>query len=143
MRPHPLLRTSLIAALLLVAAGTAAQTMPYPPAATARIASVEVSAAARSVQIHTEEAERIAGAYKMSNGWHLKVLTSDRHIDATIDKQRPIRLAAVGPYKFVSADGNVTMDFNQGRDGDDMRMSYVPDLRLGQRVVLESRLAQR
>lgn len=143
MRPLSLLRASLIASLLLAAASAAAQTMPYPPASSARIASVEVSAPARSVQIRTEEAERISGAYQMSNGWRLRVLTSDRHIDATIDKQRPIRLAAVGPYKFVSADGNVTMDFNQGSNGDDMRMSYVPDLRLGQRVVLESRLAQR
>lgn len=143
MRPLSLLRASLIASLLLAAASAAAQNMPYPRANTVPIASVQVSAPARTVQVRAEEAERITGSYKMSNGWRLKVHTSDRHIDATIDKERPIRLVAVGPYQFASRDGNVTMDFNQGKDGDDMRMSYVPDLLLGQRVVLESTLAQR
>lgn len=143
MRSPVLLPASLIASLLLPSAGAAAQTMPYPPADTAPIASVQVSAPAKSVRIRTDEAERISGAYEMSNGWHLRVLTSARYIDAIIDKEKPIRLAAVAPYRFVSGDGNVTMDFNRGSSGDDMRMSYVPDLRLGQRVVLESTLAQR
>lgn len=131
------------ASLLLLATGADAQTMPYPPADTAPIASVQVSAAGTGTRIRPREAEKISGGYDMSNGWYLRVFTSSRYIDAIIDDRQPIRLLAVAPYRFVSGDGNVTMDFNRGQDGEDMRMSYVPDLRLGQRVVLESRLAQR
>lgn len=139
MRPLFLLSAS----LLLAAGSTAAQTMPYPPADTAPIQSVQVSAAAKSVRIRPDEARQISGGFDMSNGWYLRVLTSARHIDAIIDDQPAIRLVRVAPYRFVSGDRNVTMDFNRGRDGEDMRMTYVPDLRLGQRVVLESRMAQR
>lgn len=35
------------------------------------------------------------------------------------------------------------MEFNRGVAGEEMRMTYVPDLRLGQRVVVDSALAQR
>lgn len=139
MRLHILLSAS----LLLSATGVDAQTMSYPPADTAPIASVQVSAPGKTSRIRAAEAEKISGGYDMSNGWYLRVITSSRYIDATIDRQKPIRLAAVAPYRFVSGDGNVTMDFNRGADGEDMRMTYVPDLRLGQRVVLESRLARR
>lgn len=133
----------LAASLLLSATGADAQTMPYPPADTAPIASVQVTAPVKSVRIRADDAKKISGHYAMSNGWYLRVLTSARHIDAIIDEQQPIRLVAVAPYRFVSGDGNVTMDFNRGSDGEDMRMTYVPDLRLGQRVVLDSRMAQR
>lgn len=133
----------LLSASLLLAGGAAAQTMPYPPADTAPIASVQVTAPVKSVRIRAAEAEKISGGYDMSNGWYLRIRPASRSIEAIIDDQPPLRLAAVAPYRFVSGDGNVTMDFNRGPDGEDMRMTYVPDLRLGQRVVLESRLAQR
>lgn len=133
----------LFCASLLLAGGAGAQTMPYPPADTAPIQSVQVSAAGKGVRIRPAEAERISGGFDMSNGWYLRVFTSAHHIDAVIDDRPAIRLVAVAPYRFVSGDGNVTMDFNRGKDGEDMRMTYVPDLRLGLRVVLESRLAQR
>lgn len=133
----------LLSASVLLAGGATAQTMPYPPADTARIASVQVTAPVKSVRVRAAEAEKISGGYDMSNGWYLRVRPASRSIEAIIDDQPPITLVAVAPYRFVSGDGNVTMDFNRGRDGEDMRMSYVPDLRLGQRVVLESRLAQR
>lgn len=133
----------LAASLLLSATGADAQTMTYPPADTAPIASVQVRAPTNAARIRVAEAENISGAYEMSNGWYLRVITSAHYIDAIIDDEKPIRLAAIAPYRFVSGDGNITMDFHRGADGADMRMSYVPDLRLGQRVVLESRLAQR
>lgn len=139
MRYHTLFAAS----LLLSATGADAQTMPYPPADTAPIASVQVSAPGKIARIRSVEAQKIVGAYALSNGWYMRVIPSRRYIDATIDDQKPIRLVAVAPYRFVSGDGNVTMEFNRGDDGEDMRMSYVPDLRLGQRVVLESRLARR
>lgn len=131
------------AAMLLLAGSATAQTMPYPPADTAPITSVQVTAPVKSVRVRAAEAEKISGGFEMSNGWYLRVRPAARHIDAIIDDQPALRLAAVAPYRFVSGDGNVTMDFNRGSDGEDMRMTYVPDLRLGQRVVLESRMAQR
>lgn len=139
MRPHILFPAS----LLLLATGAAAQTMPYPPSDTAPVTSVQVSAPGKAARIRPAEARQIVGAYDMSNGWYLRVTPSSRYIEAEIDSQPPIRLVAAAPYRFVSGDGNVTMEFNRGDSGEDMRMSYVPDLRLGQRVVIDSRLAQR
>lgn len=139
MRPLSLLP----ATLLLFATGAGAQTMPYPPPQAAPIASVQVTAPPKTVRIRSHEAQKIGGAYDLSNGWYLRVRTAARHIDAVIDDQPPIRLVAISPYRFASGDGNVTMHFNRGESGDDMVMSYVPDLRLGQRVVLGSTLAQR
>lgn len=139
MRAHFLL----LPASLLLAAGSQAQTLPYPPADTAPITSVQVSARAMPERIKAHQKQQIAGAYEMSNGWYLRVQAGSRHIDTSIDREHPLRLVAVAPYKFVSGDGNVTMQFNLGSSGDDMEMSYVPSGRLAQRVVLSSRLAQR
>jgi len=115
------------ASLLVFAAGAGAQTQPYPPPDTAPISTVTVTAApAKPIRLRTEEVKRIAGAYDMENGWHLKVDARPQYIDATIDKEKPMRLRAVSKNKFVSGDGNVTMEFNQDT-GDDMKLSYVPD----------------
>jgi hypothetical protein len=131
------------ASLLLLATGAGAQNLTYPPADTAPITSVEVTAPAKIQRIKHHQAEKIGGAYEMSNGWNLRVQTTSRYIDAIIDDQPPLRLVPVAPYRFVSGDGNVTMDFNRGSGGDDMEMSYVPDLRFAQRVVLSTRIAAR
>lgn len=79
----------------------------------------------------------------MSNGWSLKVRPATRYIDATIDTEKPLRLAAVSPDKFISGDGNVTMEFNLGEAGDEMRLSYVPAAGLAQVVVRSVPMAQR
>lgn len=137
------MRHSLLAfpvSLLLLASHAGAQTQNYPPPDTAPVSTVQVTA---PFQLSDEEAEKISGAYAMSNGWRLQVAQTTRGIEARIDRQRPIRLIAVTPDKFVSRDGNVTMDFNRGPDGDDMQMSYVPDQRLAVRVVIGATLAQR
>ena len=139
MRPHSLL----LPASLLLASSALAQNQPYPPPEAA-ISTVQVSAPIKPVIVMADEADQIKGHYKMSNGWRLNVETSTRHIDAAIDRQKPMRLVAVAPYKFVSRDGNVTMDFNLGAWGDEMVMSYVPGPRLA-RIYLSSSpaLAQR
>ncbi len=139
MRPSYLI---LPASLLLVST-VGAQNTPYPPADSAPITSVEVTAPAKVQRIKSHEAEKIAGTYEMSNGWFLRVQTASRYIDAVIDKQPPLRLLPVAPYRFASGDGNVTMDFDRGSTGDDMEMSYVPEGRFAQRIVISSRLAQR
>ena len=138
MRPLSLL---LPVSLALLASSTLAQTQPYPQ--TAPLSTVQVTAPAKTVWIDRDQARELAGSYEMSNGWYLKVRPASRHIDAAIDDQQPMRLASVGNHRFVSADGNVTMEFNRGEAGDEMLMSYRPDPRLAQVVVITSRLAQR
>jgi hypothetical protein len=140
MRPLALL---LPATLLLPASSALAQTTPYPPPDTAAISTVQVTAPARTMRIRPEQAEKIGGTYAMSNGWYLKVRTAARYIDATIDNERPIRLAAVSPYHFSSGDGKVRMEFNRGENGDDMLMSYIPAPGLAQVVVSSAPIATR
>ena len=144
MRPLSCLQSSLFcASLCLLASSAPAQTIPYPQAAAEPMSTVQVSAPVKAMLIFPHQAEQLAATYAMSNGWRLKVRTGSRHIYATIDSEEPMRLYAVAPYKFASADGNVNMEFNRGAEGQDMLMSYVPDQRLGQVVVISSTLAQR
>ena len=141
MRPLSLL---LSASLLVLSASASARTMPYPDADTPSPGStVQVSAPAAAF-VPDGVAEQIRATYALSNGWRLKVDTvTRRFIEARIDNQRMMRLHAVSKDRFVSRNGNVTMQFNQGEFGDDMTLSYVPDARLAQVVVISSRLAQR
>ncbi|WP_313034505.1 hypothetical protein [Massilia alkalitolerans] len=130
-------------ALLLPAAGAGAQAMAYPPPDTAPISWVQVTAPSTATRIQPREARQISGAYEMSNGWYLRVQSGRRYIDTIIDDQPALRLIPVAPYRFVSGDGNVSMQFNRGGLGDEMEMSYRPNRRLAQRVVISSRLAPR
>ena len=114
------------ASLLVLAAGAGAQTQPYPLPDTAPVSSVTVTAPAKRVRLMPDEVKQIAGTYDMANGWRLEVRGKPTYIDATIDTEKPMRLKAVSRNKFVSGDGNVIMEFNQG-GADDMKMSYVPD----------------
>jgi hypothetical protein len=127
MRPLSLL---ISASLLALAAGAGAQTQTqtqtYPLADTAPISTVTVTGQAKAARLRPDEVRQIAGNYDMANGWHMEVRGKPEYIDATIDTEKPMRLKAVSKNKFVSGDGNVTMEFNQG-SGDDMRLSYVPD----------------
>lgn len=143
MRSLLLLSTSLLPASLLLAAGTLAQTMPYPHPDAGAVSSVTVKAPVKTVLVRPDQAQIIAGSYDMSNGWRLKVRTAPRHIDASIDREPPMRLYAVAPYRFATADGKVDMEFNRGPMGEDMLMRYIPDQRLGQVVVISSAVARR
>lgn len=140
MRPLSLL---LPASLLMAVSSALAQTLPYPQTAPAPIATVQVTAPLKTVWLRDDHARQIAGHYAMSNGWQMKVRPSSRFIDASIDNQKPMRLFHVATDKFVSSDGNVTMEFNLGDAGEEMLMSYVPDPRLARVVVISSTLAQR
>jgi len=140
------MRTSSVflpATLFLLASTSGAQTMPYPQDDTAPVTTVVVSAAVTSYLIRQNQLPQIAGIYEMTNGWRIKVHPRSRTIDTRIDQQKPMRLLAVSPYKFVSGDGRVTMEFNRGDVGDDMIMTYVPDPRLADMIVISSSLAQR
>ncbi len=140
MRPLSLL---LPASLLVLASATGAQSLPYPPPDIAPLSSVQVKAPAPGVLLRAEQGREITGSYAMSNGWYLKVRPARRFIDATIDNEKPMRLIAVSADKFVSGDGNVTMEFNLGDSGNEMMMRYVPDPRLATVIVVSTLTAQR
>lgn len=140
MRP---LSLALAGSLLLLVADAAAQNRQYPVTTDTPMSSVAVSAPARSFRLYQEHLDAVRGVYALSNGWRLKVDTAAGGIDARIDGRPRMRLVAVSPDRYVSRDGNVTMEFNRGDTGDDMLMSYVPDPRLAQVVVVRATLAQR
>ena len=131
------------ACLVLSAANAGAQSSHYPLNESESMSTVQVTAPTQTYQIRDDEVEWISGAYAMSNGWRMKVEPAQDGIVARIDKQRPIRLVALSPDRFVSRDGNVSMEFNRGAQGDEMLMSYVPDPRLAQVIVVKATLAQR
>ena len=139
----PTLSVLLPASLLLLGSSALAQTSAYPQPDTSGLSTVQVRAPVRTLWLRDAQAREIAGHYALSNGWQLKVRPSARHIDATIDNEKPMRLLHVSEDVFVSADGNVAMRFNQGEAGDEMTMRYVPDQRLAQAVVISSRMALR
>jgi hypothetical protein len=130
-------------ASLLLASTAGAQTVHYPLTEPAPESTVQVPAPAPEFYAWTDELEAVSGKYAMSNGWRLKVEPSSNGIFASIDKQRPMRLIAQSPDRFVSRDGNVEMVFNRGEAGDQMVMSYVPDPRVAQVIVVRATLAQR
>jgi len=137
------MRHSLLAfpmSLLLMTSYAYSQAQNYPPPETSPISSVQVTAPFR---LSDEQAEQIGGVYAMANGWRLQVEHTTRGMEARIDNRHPIRLIAITADKFVSRDGNITMDFNRGEDRDGMEMSYVPDQRLAIRYVVTATLAQR
>jgi hypothetical protein len=135
----------MLPATLLLAASAGAQTQDQPSTAPEAGSRVQVTAPAQPYKFYGYEAESISGAYAMSNGWHLKVDPSREGIVAQIDKRHPIKLAAVAPDRYASGDGNIAMEFNRGDYGDQMLMSYVPDPRTAQVVVVgaTATLAQR
>lgn len=140
MRPLYLLPAS----LLLLASSALAQTLPYPKAAAEPISTVEVTAPVKTLPIFSDQAEQLHATYAMSNGWRLKVKPTNRYISAVIDNEKPIRLVQIERDKFVSGDGKVSMQFNQGEWGDDMTMSYVPGNDLSQVITVSTtRMAQR
>jgi hypothetical protein len=140
MRP---LFLALPASLLLLASTAGAQTVHYPLTEPAPESTVQVPAPPAAFYPWTDELEAVSGKYAMSNGWRLQVEPASQGIVARIDKQHPVRLVALSPNKFVSRDGNVAMEFNRGEAGDQMLMSYVPDPRVAEVIVVTATLAQR
>jgi len=137
------MRPLLLLPSLLLSTAALAQDLPYPQAESPALSSVRVNAPFKTVWLSDEHARELAGHYEMSNGWDLKVRTAARFIDATIDRREPMRLFHVEQDRFVSSDGSVAMRFNQGDNGDEMTMRYLPDPRLAQVVEISARMAQR
>jgi hypothetical protein len=128
-----------IPALLVLASGTQAQTLqPGEP-----IAVVQVKPADGPYRLRNEQAQQIAGMYEMSNGSSVEIRPDMRHVDVVIDRNRPMRLLAMSSRKFVSGDGNVTLEFSRGNDDNDMTLRYVPGTGLAEVVLTSASFAQR
>ena len=140
MRPSPLL---LFPALLMLASGTHAQALQAIEPDPTAIAVVEVKPVDGPYRLRNEQARQIAGMYEMSNGWSIDVRPDMRHADVVINHDRPLRLLAISSRKFVSGDGNMTMEFSRGNDDNDMTLRYVPDRGLAEVVVTSASFAQR
>jgi hypothetical protein len=128
---------------LMSAANVSAQMQLTPTSESRSDTRVEVTAPEKPFRFLEYEAEWISGGYKLSNGWDMKVAPSSTGIVARIDKRHPIRLIAVSRDKYVSSDGSMSMEFNQGLQSDEMMMSYVPDQRTAQVIIATATMAQR
>jgi hypothetical protein len=140
MRPSSLLY---FPALLMLASGTHAQALQPIGPGPASIAVVGVKPVDGPYRLRNEQARQIAGMYEMSNGWSIDVRPDMRHVDVVINQSRPLRLLAITSRKFVSGDGNVTMEFSRGNDDNDMTLRYVPDKGLAEVVLTSASFAQR
>jgi hypothetical protein len=140
MRP---LYLAIPVSLLLVASNAHAQSTNYPVTNEEAISTVQVTAPPHAVRVSDYQTRTVSGAYALSNGWRLHVRPALNGVVAAIDDQKPMRLIALSPDKYVSRDGNVAMEFNRGPDGDDMIMSYVPNDGLAQVVVVTATVASR
>jgi hypothetical protein len=129
--------------LLLVASHATAQSQDYPFTEDSPVSTVHVTAPVRGVFVTPDQTDQVKGLYEMSNGWRLHVRPASRGIVARIDDERPMRLIALSADRYVTADGNVAMEFNKGDFGDEMTMSYVPSSRLAERIVIRSTVAAR
>ena len=136
MRPLSLL---FFPTLLMLAPATHAQALqPTEPVAVVQVRPVD-----GPYRLRNEQARQIAGMYEMSNGWSIDVRPDMRHVDVVINRNRPLRLLAISSRKFVSGDGNMTMEFSRGNDDNDMTLRYVPGTGLAEVVVTSASFAQR
>jgi hypothetical protein len=122
--------TAIPLSLLLVSPFAGAQSHDYPLTDESVISTVQVRPTLKPFPITEQQTEAIKGDYALTNGWHLRVKSSYKGIIAQVDQQRPMNLVAVSEDRFVTRDGNVAMEFNQGGLGEDMTMSYVPTSRV-------------
>jgi hypothetical protein len=126
MRPVSMILST---SLLLLASGASAQTQYYLSTESGVTSQVQVVAPAQPFSFRADDADAVGGAYSMSNGWRLQVGSAPEGIVAQINQRYPISLTAVSRDKYITSDGHIWMEFNRGKDGDQMLMSYIPDAR--------------
>lgn len=130
--------------VLAAACGARAQGLPVAPGEPGVLPEIRVVAAMPHYRLKLNEARAVRGSYKMSNGWTFDVKQPDwRRLFVQINQGRAVEVIPISPDKFVSADGNMAMEFNLGTAADEMVLRYVPDAASAQVVVLTATLAQR
>lgn len=140
------MRTSsvLLSSLVLFAAseGAFAQTLPAAPGDTV-LPEIRVVSAMPQYPLKLAQARKVRGLYELSNGWTLDVTPDWHKVYANINGRGKVEMLPISPDKFISADGNVAMEFNLGVNENDMVMRYRPDALASQVIVARATLAQR
>lgn len=140
------MRTSsvLLSSLVLFAAseGALAQALPAAPGDTV-LPEIRVVSAMPQYPLKLAQARKVRGLYELSNGWTLDVTPDWHKVYANINGRGKVEMLPISPDKFISADGNVAMEFNLGVNEDDMVMRYRPDALASQVIVARATLAQR
>jgi hypothetical protein len=147
-RWEPVMRTSSVLkslsslAVLAAACGAGAQALPAAPGQGV-LPEIQVVAAMPQYPIKVAQARKVRGIYALSNGWTLDVTPDWRKVYADINGRGKVEMLPLSPDKFISADGNVAMEFNLGVDENDMVMRYRPDATVAQVIVVRATLARR
>lgn len=128
--------------MLCAASGAGAQDLPAAPGQSV-LPEIQVVSAMPKYPIKIHQARKVRGLYELSNGWTLDVTPDWRKVYADINGRGKIEMLPLSPDKFISADGNVAMEFNLGVDENDMVMRYRPDASVAEFIVVRASLAQR
>lgn len=128
--------------MLCAASGAGAQDRPAAPGQSV-LPEIQVVSAMPKYPIKIHQARKVRGLYELSNGWTLDVTPDWRKVYADINGRGKIEMLPLSPDKFISADGNVAMEFNLGVDENDMVMRYRPDASVAEFIVVRASLAQR
>jgi hypothetical protein len=129
--------------VLAAACDAGAQAVPTAPGEPNVLPEISVVAAMPRYPIRLEQARAVRGIYQMSNGWTMEVKPDWRRVYVQIDQRAAVEVVPISPFKFVSADGNMAMEFALGVRGDEVVLRYLPEGSTAQAVVLTSTLAQR
>ena len=128
--------------LLAASCGAGAQALPAAPGETV-LPEIRIVSALPQYPLKIAEARKVRGIYELSNGWTLEVAPDWHKVYADINGRGRIEMKALSPDKFISADGNVAMEFNLGVNENEMVMRYRPDATVAQVIVVRATLAQR
>ena len=74
-------------------------------------------------------ADEVEGTYALSNGRRLELIDLDQQVVADFGKWSRVRLDEVGPHRFASREGDVTLTWLPGERLDTIVLSYPADSR--------------
>jgi hypothetical protein len=70
----------------------------------------------------------VRGSYPMSEGQWLNVAIANRKLYAELNERGQVELVQVGENKFKAIGQDMTLVFYQGRNNDQIMITYIPDL---------------
>lgn len=76
-----------------------------------------------------EVMDAIDGTYRLSNGARLELSNTNNRLVADFGRTPDLRLVPVGPNRFESGDGNVTVSYESNAREDWIVVSYPADAR--------------
>lgn len=140
MRTSSVLLSSLV--LLAASGGALAQALPAAPGESV-LPEIRIVSEMPKYPLKVAQARKVRGLYELSNGWSLDITPDWHKVYADINGRGKVEMLPISPDKFVSADGNVAMEFNLGVNENEMVMRYRPDALAAEVIVVRATLAQR